>query len=133
MRRVWATWFGVCLLAWAGAAAAQGTTHGEATQPDPLKTPLDQFERNPIPERREAPRHMDWGGLKPDRGREETFYFCAPCHSDARIVASRKTRAQWAATIDWMLAAYPEYKRLDPDERNLILDYLARNYGPQSR
>jgi len=39
------------------------------------------------------------------------------------------TRERWNELIDWMIdeQGMPE---LEPEERELILDYLAKNYGP---
>ena len=107
-----------------------GAAPPDQSQSDHMKTPLDQWDRPAEPRIGPGPAPMDWGGLKPDRGREETFYFCAPCHSDTRIKAARKTRAQWDALVERMLRTYPEYKRLEPDEREAILGYLTRQYGP---
>ena len=119
---------GLALAAWSAGVGAQ-VDNG---QPDHMKTPLDQWDGKPAePRIGPGPAPMDWGGLKPDSGREETFYFCAPCHSDTRIKAASKTREQWNALIERMLKTYPEYRRLEPDEREAILGYLTRQYGPR--
>ncbi|MDX1483382.1 MAG: aldehyde dehydrogenase [Alphaproteobacteria bacterium] len=71
---------------------------------------------------------QDWQGLPPGKGREETFYACAPCHSLRLVTQQGLSRRRWSETLDWMVAkqAMPE---LNPDDRELILDYLAKHYG----
>ncbi|MGE0668861.1 MAG: hypothetical protein AB7O49_20080 [Sphingomonadales bacterium] len=134
MRTVRAAIFGLGLIG-AGAAFAQNTnpdTVNPSTpeQMNPATKPIDETFQNPIPPEQQRPTVSDWGGLRPDYGREETYYFCSPCHSDARIKATRKTREEWNATIDRILQQYP-YEPLEPQEREVILDYLAKQYGPQ--
>jgi hypothetical protein len=120
-----ALWIGV--LGAAAPAAAQGDARSD---PDPTTSPYVESLRKPIPPPARQPQVMDWGGLRPDYGREETYYFCSPCHSETRIKAARKSRAEWATTIDRILAEHP-YEPLDPQTREVILDYLAAQYGPQ--
>lgn len=65
-------------------------------------------------------------------GRDETFYACTPCHGSALMRAQGMTRAQWDATIDWMIERHgmPE---MDPADRQLVLDYLAQHYPPRQQ
>ena len=134
MRKVWAAVFGLGLIGVAAAAMAQNTdpqavNPSTPDQMNPATKPIDEGFHNPIPPEKQLPTVSDWGGLRPDYGREETYYFCSPCHSDARIKAARKTRADWSATIDRILEKYP-YEPLEAQEREVILDYLAKQYGP---
>jgi len=140
MRKVWAAVIGLGLMG-AGVVCADMGAFAQNTQPDtvnpstpdqlnPATKPIDEQFQNPIPPEKQAPILMDWGGLRPDYGREETYYFCSPCHSDARIKQARKTRDEWNGTIDRILKEHP-YEPLDPQEREVILDYLAKQYGPQ--
>jgi cytochrome c len=71
----------------------------------------------------------DWGGLPPGPGREEVYYGCQPCHSLRIVVQQGLTRDSWDETLVWMVdeQGMPE---LEPEEHDLILDYLAKNYGP---
>jgi len=71
----------------------------------------------------------DWGGLPPGPGREEVYYSCQACHSLRIVVQQGLTRDSWDETLVWMIEeqGMPE---LEPEERDLILDYLAQNYGP---
>ena len=67
--------------------------------------------------------------LPPDPGRDMVAKACAQCHSADVVSAQRKTRADWSATIDRILEKYP-YEPLEAQEREVILDYLAKQYGP---
>jgi len=73
----------------------------------------------------------DWQGLPPGPGREEVFYTCQACHSLRIVVQQGLTRHSWDETLDWMVEeqGMPE---LDEEERDLILDYLAKYYGRDS-
>lgn len=117
------------ILGTVGTAWAQDQPSDGPGQPNLMQKPIDETFQQPIPPATEAPTVQDWGGLRPDYGREETYYFCSPCHSDARIRQTRKTREEWSATIDRILKQYP-YEPLEAQEREVILDYLAKQYGP---
>ena len=71
----------------------------------------------------------DWGGLPPGPGREEVYYGCQACHSLRIVVQQGLSRDSWDETLEWMVdeQGMPE---LEPEEHQLILDYLANNYGP---
>ena len=71
----------------------------------------------------------DWGGLPPGPGREEVYYGCQACHSLRIVVQQGLSRDSWDETLVWMVdeQGMPE---LEPEEHQLILDYLANNYGP---
>lgn len=63
-------------------------------------------------------------------GQEEVFYACTACHSTAIIRRSGFTRGQWDGLMDWMVEKQG-MNPLEPDERKLIVDYLAQHYGPR--
>lgn len=71
----------------------------------------------------------EFGVLVEGKGAEETYYACSASHSEKLIAQQGLTRERWNELIDWMIEeqGMPE---LDENERNLILDYLAQNYGP---
>jgi len=71
----------------------------------------------------------EFGRLVDGKGAEETYYACTGCHSDMLVAQQGLTRERWNELIDWMIdeQGMPE---LEPEERKLILDYLAKNYGP---
>jgi hypothetical protein len=71
---------------------------------------------------------QDWQGLPPGKGREETFYLCAPCHSLKLVTQQGLSAKRWDEAIDWMVAEQ-EMPPLEADERNLIVEYLAKFYG----
>jgi len=56
--------------------------------------------------------------------REDTFYFCTPCHSFKIIAAQGMSRARWDETLDLMVTRHkmPDVQGAD---REKILDYLA--------
>jgi cytochrome c len=70
----------------------------------------------------------EWQGLPPGKGREETFYMCAPCHSLKMVTQQGLSAVRWEEAIDWMVAEQ-EMPPLDPADRKLIVDYLAKFYG----
>lgn len=64
-------------------------------------------------------------------GREESFGFCAACHGFRLVAQQGMTREQWVASFPWMIErhAMPE---LDPADRDVILDYLAKAFPPRA-
>ena len=74
----------------------------------------------------------DFGGLPPGPGREEVFYVCDACHSLKLVTQQGLDRDAWDETLDYMTAEQG-MAGLEPDERRLILDYLATNFGPDRR
>jgi cytochrome c len=71
---------------------------------------------------------QDWQGLPPGKGREETFYLCVPCHSLRLVTQQGLSASRWNEAIDWMVEEQ-EMPPLDPEDRKLIVDYLAKYYG----
>ena len=53
---------------------------------------------------------------------------CSGCHSLDRIKARHFTREQWRNQTRAMI---DEGAVLTPEETNLILDYLVKNFGPE--
>lgn len=60
-------------------------------------------------------------------GREEAFYTCIACHSMQVVTRQGMTRPMWEDTLRLMVERHgmPE---LEPDERELILSYLAEHF-----
>ncbi len=73
----------------------------------------------------------EYGGLPAGPGREEVFYTCQACHSLAIVKQQGLDRDSWDETLVWMVeeqAMDPP----DPEDRKLILEYLATHYGRDS-
>lgn len=51
---------------------------------------------------------------------------CTLCHEAGHITRSRLTQGEWNDTIDLMIARGAP---IQPGERPIILDYLAKHYG----
>jgi hypothetical protein len=75
-----------------------------------------------------AEEEQDWQGLPPGKGREETFYMCSPCHSLKLVTQQGLSKKRWDEVMDWMFEEQ-EMPELEPEDRKLIVDYLARFYG----
>ena len=73
----------------------------------------------------------DYGGLPEGPGREEVFYSCQACHSLAIVKQQGLDRETWDEALVWMVEEQ-EMEPLEPEDRNLILDYLATHYGVNS-
>jgi hypothetical protein len=73
----------------------------------------------------------DFGGLPEAEGREEVYYGCIACHSIRTVTNQRLSRRVWDEVLTWMVEeqAMPE---LEPDERQIILDYLSTQLGTDS-
>lgn len=69
-------------------------------------------------------------GLIVDTGYEQVQAQCTACHSSRLIVQNRSNREGWQAMIRWMQDTQGLWSLEDSEP--VILDYLARNYGPIS-
>ncbi len=67
--------------------------------------------------------------LPEGEGRDEVFYGCTACHGSAVIRRSRLSRMQWDGLLGWMTERHG-MNELEGDDRRLVLDYLAKNFGP---
>lgn len=68
--------------------------------------------------------------LPEGEGREETFYACTACHNTRLIRRGGFTRQQWDDLMDWMVNQQ-NMQPLEPDERKIIVDYLAEHFPPR--
>ncbi|MBO6756133.1 MAG: aldehyde dehydrogenase [Roseibium sp.] len=70
----------------------------------------------------------EFGRLVAAPGVEETFYTCTACHSEMIIAQQGLSRPDWDELLIWMV---DEHGMDDPppDERTIILDYLAAHYN----
>jgi hypothetical protein len=70
----------------------------------------------------------DLGGLPQAPGQEEVFYLCNACHSIRLVTQQRLSRHRWDELLDWMVEKQG-MAPLPPEDRALILDYLATYYS----
>ena len=73
----------------------------------------------------------EFGGLIEGLGREEVFSPCQACHSLAIVKQQGLNRDSWDESLVEMVEER-EMDPLDPEDRNLILDYLSTYYGRDS-
>ena len=64
---------------------------------------------------------------KDDKGRELVLEACTACHTLDRVKIQRLTRDEWRGEVAGMLS---EGVPLTDDELDLVVDYLARHFGP---
>ena len=62
-------------------------------------------------------------------GKEEVFYTCNVCHSIRLVTQQRLSRQRWDQLLDWMVEEQG-MAQLTAAERQVILEYLATQYGP---
>ena len=63
-------------------------------------------------------------------GKKLVGEICSFCHSAARIQDHAYTRDEWSSVIKGMIS---EGAPVTDEEFSLILDYLAKNFGPQEK
>lgn len=74
----------------------------------------------------EEPKAM--GQLVAGKGVEVTYYSCTSCHSEMIVAQQGKTRKGWDKLLEWMVEEQG-MSELAPENRELILDYLAEYYN----
>ena len=52
---------------------------------------------------------------------------CTECHDLQRVTDSQKSEAEWEETVERMIQQGAE---LNEEEKEVLVDYLAENYGP---
>jgi mono/diheme cytochrome c family protein len=60
-------------------------------------------------------------------GKEQLLKSCTACHAINQVTDQRKSKAEWADTVDQMIARGAQVE--DPDYQ-VIVAYLAKNLGP---
>lgn len=73
----------------------------------------------------------EFGGLPDGAGQEATFYACNACHSVRLVTQQRLSRQRWDGLLDWMVEEQG-MAPLPPEERALVLDYLAAQLNPDT-
>jgi hypothetical protein len=64
------------------------------------------------------------------KGRDETFGFCAGCHSFKVVGRQGMDRGRWDQTLTFMTEKH-NMPAPDPETRTLLLDYLVQAYPPK--
>ena len=70
----------------------------------------------------------EYGILFNAPGVEETFIYCAACHSEMIVAQQGKTREDWDELFEWMVEEQG-MDEIDEPDRTVILDYLAKHYN----
>ena len=65
-----------------------------------------------------------------DEGWELAFAHCSACHSLQLVTSNRGDRDTWLRLIRWMQATQNLWQ-IEASAESRLLDYLARNYGPE--
>ena len=71
----------------------------------------------------------EYQGLPPGIGRDEVLGLCGTCHSMKLVTQQGLSRSTWAEVLEFMVEEQ-EMAELEPEDETLVLDYLARFYGP---
>ena len=74
--------------------------------------------------RRERPPQEEPEQYPDGPNREDTFYFCTPCHSFKIVAAQGMSRERWDESLTWMVDRH-NMPDVQGEDRNKILDYLA--------
>jgi hypothetical protein len=84
---------------------------------------------SPIPDRDVGPTYgREYDGLKPGLGREEVYFAFSPCLKTGWIKRQSMSAETWRAEVEKM-ATQCGIAPLGEDETNVIVDYLASEYG----
>jgi len=109
-----------------GLAVALLCTAGARAQPA-----YEQYD-SPIPDEptfmRSHGSGQNFDGLRPGLGREETYYLFSGCLKIGWIKQQRLRRTEWEMAVDKM-AMDCKLDPLEGDERDIVVNYLVRNYG----
>jgi competence ComEA-like helix-hairpin-helix protein len=75
-----------------------------------------------------SPAKVDWSMLLPQgEGRSDVAISCSSCHDLKQVIIQKKSRANWATTVQKMVSAYQA--PLDKDDSPGLIAYLAKNFG----
>ena len=75
-----------------------------------------------------AAQESEYGALFDAPGAEETYIYCAACHSERLVVQQGLSRQHWDDLLVWMVEEQGMDEIEEPD-RTIILDYLAEHYN----
>ena len=96
--------------------------------------PLDVASGPPVPLaiKIAAAADDEYQGLPPGEGRDETLGICGACHSMKLVTQQGLSRATWIEVLQYMVDEH-EMPELEPEDHDLIVDYLSEFYGPDRR
>lgn len=92
-------------------------------------SPIDVGGGAAVARRATGPEEDGIGLLATGTGAAETHGACTACHSERIVIQQGLPRRQWDELLDWMVDEHgmsPLRGRI----RDTVLDYLARQYGP---
>ena len=69
------------------------------------------------------------GDLKSDKARQLFLDACTACHNLERVKTQRLTEEEWRQVTAGMIS---EGIALSDDEITLVVEYLAKNFGPEN-
>jgi hypothetical protein len=81
--------------------------------------------------RRERPPQEEPEQYPDGPNREDTFYFCTPCHSFKIVAAQGMSRERWDETLTFMVTRH-KMPEVQGEDREKMLDYLATAF-PERR
>ncbi|MFT7573253.1 MAG: hypothetical protein ACI9JL_004316 [Paracoccaceae bacterium] len=96
--------------------------------------PLDAASGPPTPAAPEIAAAADdeYQGMPPGNGRDETLGICGACHSIKLVKQQGLSRTTWVEVLEYMVEEH-EMPELEAEDHDLIVDYLAKFYGPDRR
>jgi hypothetical protein len=60
-------------------------------------------------------------------GKDKLMTACSACHAITQVTSQRRTTAQWADTVDQMIARGAP---VTDDDYKVIVEYLGKNFAP---
>ena len=97
-----------------------------------LSAPAGAPAADTAPQSAPAAEEDEYGGLPPGDGRDEVFGLCGACHSMKLVAQQGLSRSTWDEVLESMVEEH-EMAELEPEDETLVLDYLAKFYGPDRR
>jgi hypothetical protein len=76
-----------------------------------------------------APASTSDSGKNEARAKNLVLDVCTTCHDFTRVKAQALSKEEWAGVIKGMIS---EGSPVTDEEMSLIVDYLARHFGPKS-
>lgn len=85
-----------------------------------------------VPARSQSGDDEIYGGLPEGKGRDTVLGYCAACHSLRLVSQQRLPQYRWEELLIVMNEKHGMPK-LPPEDKEVILDYLAKQLGPPAR